>query len=121
LYRGIRTLLNYSSMLIHNLQGNTQMTRNPRVVTKSVNPKNLAIWTLCSLYQNLCDWAYEFYDNKEHPALNQSPRSMYESGLVKTGLRSHKIIQYDDNFRIFTFPTTTKGTAKVVPNNICTI
>jgi putative transposase len=106
-----------NTMLIHNLQGNTQITRNPRVVTKSVNPKNLAIWTLCSLYQNLCDWAYEFYDNKEHPALNQSPRSMYESGLAKTGLRSHKIIQYDDNFRIFTLPTTTKGTAKVVPNN----
>lgn len=106
-----------NTMLIHNLQGNTQMTRNPRGVTKSVNPKNLAIWTLCSLYQNLCDWAYEFYDNKEHPAFSQSPRSMYESGLVKTGLRSHKIIQYDDNFRIFTLPTTTKGTAKVVPNN----
>lgn len=47
----------------------------------------------------------------------QSPRSMFESGLVKTGLRSHKIISYDDNFKIFTLPTTTKGTAKVIPNN----
>jgi transposase InsO family protein len=106
-----------NTMLIHNLQGNTQITRNPRGITKSVNPKNLAIWTLGSLYQNLCDWAYEFYDNKEHPALNQSPRSMFEDGLLRTGLRSHKIIQYDDNFKIFTLPTTQKGTAKVVPNN----
>jgi transposase InsO family protein len=106
-----------NTMLIHNLQGNTQMTRNPRDVTKSVNPKNLAIWTLGSLAQNLCDWAYEFYDNKEHPALSQSPCEAFESGLVKTGFRSHKIIPYDENFRIFTLPTTTKGTAKVVPNN----
>lgn len=106
-----------NTMLIHNLQGNTQMTRNPRGVTKSVNPKNLAIWTLGSLSQNLCDWADEFYDNKEHPALSQSPREAFESGLVKTGFRSHKMIPYDDSFRIFTLPTTTKGTAKVVPNN----
>lgn len=106
-----------NTMLIHNLQGNTQITRNPRGVTQSVNPKNLAIWTLCSLYQNLCDWGYEFYDNKQHPALGQSPRSIFESGLIKTGLRSHKIIAYDDNFKIFTLPTTTKGTAKVVANN----
>ncbi len=106
-----------NTMLIHNLQGNTQITRNPRGITKSVNPKNLAIWTLYSLYQNLCDWAYEFYDNKEHPALSQSPREAFEYGLVKTGLRHHKMIPYDDNFRIFTLPTTTKGTAKVIPNN----
>lgn len=106
-----------NTMLIYNLQGNTQMTRNPRSMTKSVNPKNLAIWTLGSLYQNLCDWAYKFYDNKEHPALSQSPRSMFESGLLRTGLRSHKIVQYDDNFQIFTLPTTQKGTALVVPNN----
>jgi len=56
-------------------------------------------------------------DNKEHPALSQSPCEAFESGLVKTGFRSHKIIPYDENFRIFTLPTTTKGTAKVVPNN----
>jgi putative transposase len=106
-----------NTMLIHNLQGNTQITRNPRGVTKSVNPKNLAIWDLYSLYNNLCDWAYEFYDKKSHPALNQSPREAFEYGLVLTGLRHHKIIPYDDNFRIFTLPTTTKGTAKVIPNN----
>ncbi|TFI52642.1 integrase [Mastigocladus laminosus UU774] len=92
--------------LIHNLQGNTQITRNPRSVTKSVNPRNLAVWTLCSLYQNLCDWAYEFYDNKEHPALGKSPREAFNDGLVQTGLRSHKIIPYDETFRIFTLPTT---------------
>ena len=106
-----------NTMFIHNLQGNTQITRNPRGVTKSINPKNLAIWTLYSLYQNLCDWAYEFYDKKLHPALNQSPSETFEDGLIKTGLRHHKIIPYDDNFRIFTLPTTTKGTAKVIPNN----
>ena len=102
--------------LIHNLQGNTQITRNPRGMTRSINPRNLAVWNLYSLYQNLCDWAYEFYDNKEHPALGRSPRETFESGLLQTGLRSYKIIPYDETFRIFTLPTTKKGTAKVIPN-----
>ncbi len=106
-----------NTMLIHNLQGNTQITRNARGMTTSVNPRNLAIWTISSLYQNLCDWAYEFYDNKEHPALSMSPKESFNSRLVETGLRSHKIISYDDSFRIFTLPTTPKGTAKVIPNN----
>lgn len=105
-----------NTMLIHNLQGNTQINKNPRAVTKSVNPRNLAIWTLASLYQNLCDWAYEFYDNKEHPALGQSPRAAFTDGLLQTGLRSHKLIPYDETFRILTLPTTAKGTAKVIPN-----
>lgn len=106
-----------NTMLIHNLQGNTQITRNVRGITTSVNPQNLAIWTISSLAQNLCDWAYEFYDNKEHPALSMSPKEAYNYSLAKTGLRTHKIIAYDDSFRIFTLPTTPKGTAKVIPNN----
>lgn len=106
-----------NTMLIHNLQGNTQITRNVRGVTKIVNPRNLAVWTLGSLYKNLCDWAYEFYDNKQHPALGQSPDEAFTEGLLKTGLRNHKIIPYDEMFRIFTLPTTSKGTAKVIPNN----
>jgi len=71
------------------------MTRNARGMTTSVNPRNLAIWTISSLYQNLCDWAYEFYDNKEHPALSMSPKEAFNSRLVETGLRSHKIIAYE--------------------------
>ncbi|MEQ8999016.1 MAG: DDE-type integrase/transposase/recombinase [Coleofasciculus sp. B1-GNL1-01] len=105
-----------NTMFIHNLWGNTQINRNYRAVTKSVNPRNLAIWTLGSLYQNLCDWAYKFYDNKEHPALGQSPRAAFEDGLLQTGFRSHKLIPYDETFRILTLPTTPKGTAKVIPN-----
>jgi hypothetical protein len=105
-----------NTMLIHNLQGNTQILRQTRQVTLAVNPRFQAIWTLGSLYQNLCEWAYEFYDNKEHPALGLSPRLAYDSGLVQSGLRSHKLIPYDETFRIFTLPTTAKGTAKIVPS-----
>ena len=105
-----------NTMFIHNLAGNTQMTRNPRSMTPAVNPRRHAVWTLVHLYQYLCNWVYEFYDQKEHPALGLTPQEAYHQGMVHSGLRPNRLIPYDETFRILTFPTTKKGTAKVIPN-----
>lgn len=102
-----------NTQFVHNLLGNTQITRNVRQVTKSVNPKNQAVWTLGLLYEYLCAWAYEVYDTKEHPALFQSPRDAFAAGMVIGGSRVHRMIPYDENFQILTLATTLKGKAKV--------
>jgi len=98
---------------IHNLQGNTQITRNVRQVTKSVNPKEQAVWTLARLYDRLCEWAYEVYDTTPHPALGQSPRQAHNTGLITAGSRPNRLISYNQDFILDTLPTTLKGTAKV--------
>jgi hypothetical protein len=104
-----------NTRFIHNLQGNTQITKNVRQVTKSVNPKEHALWTLEKLYLYLREWAYEVYDTIEHPSLGQCPRDAFNRGIATTGKRSHRLIPYDSDFRILTLPTTTKTTAKVFP------
>ncbi len=104
-----------NTQFIHNLQGNTQIMRQSRQVTKSVNPKNHAIWTLSLLYERLCDWAYEIYDKDEHPALGQNPREAFAAGMVQSGSRLHRMIPYDENFKILTLPTTSDEKAKVQP------
>jgi hypothetical protein len=35
--------------------------------------------------------------------------------MAQTGFRSHRLIPYDEEFRMMTLPTTTKGTALVFP------
>ncbi|MDJ0577424.1 MAG: hypothetical protein QNJ65_19970 [Xenococcaceae cyanobacterium MO_234.B1] len=95
-----------NTMFIHNLAGNTQITKNPRSVTTAVNPRRHAVWTLGSLYEHLCNWVYEFYDHQEHPALGLTPQEAYHQGIVKTGLRPNRLIPYDETFRILTLPTT---------------
>jgi transposase InsO family protein/transposase len=105
-----------NTMFVHNLAGNTQMTKNPRSVTPAVNPRHHAVWTLSSLQEHLCNWIYQFYDLQEHPALGLSPQNAYDLGILKTGLRPSRLIPYDETFRILTMPTTKKGTAKVIPN-----
>src|SRR5205809_505684 len=52
------------------------MTRNVRQVTKSVNPKELAVWPLKPFMERLWEYLYEIYDTNVHPALGESPKWM---------------------------------------------
>jgi putative transposase len=103
-----------NTQFFHNLAGNTQAARNTRQMTKRVDPRNHAAWTLTDLHRMLTEYAYEVYDRLDHPALGQSPREAFETGLALTGNRTHRKITYDRDFLIFTLPTTRKGTAKVI-------
>lgn len=104
-----------NTQFIHNLLGNTQIMRNVRQVTKSVNPKKLAVWPLAPFVEQLCRYFYEIYDTNTHPALGDSPRDTYHRGFQNTGSRFQRLIQYDHDFMIATMPTTLKGTAMVSP------
>jgi putative transposase len=103
-----------NTQFVHNLRGNTLIMRNVRQVTKSVNPKGLATWSLTELHDRLCEYLYEVYDTADHLALGQSPREAFFTRLAETGERQHRMIPYDREFLIFTMPTTIRGTAKVV-------
>jgi putative transposase len=104
-----------NTKFIYNLLGNTQAAKRPRQLTRQVDPRQQAVWTLGDLYEFLCEWAYQVYDQDEHPALGQSPREAFMQGLIHTGGREHRTIAYDDEFLMASSPTTRKGTAKVEP------
>ena len=104
-----------NTQFVHELRGNTQITRFPRQVTKSTRPDKSAVWTLGDLYDALCEWAYEVYDQREHPALGQSPRETFINGLSVGGNRLHRRVEYDDTFRILTLPAPEPTQRKVQP------
>jgi transposase InsO family protein len=103
-----------NSQFIHNLRGNTQIMRQVRQVTASVNPKNHAVWALADLHEGLAKYLYEVYDSLDHPALGQSPGDAYETGMTNAGLRPRRRISNDREFFIMTLPTTPRGAAKVL-------
>ena len=103
-----------NTQFIHNLRGNTQITRNVRQVTKSVDPKGLAIWPLPELHGRLSEYLYEIQDTLAHPALGQTPREVFRIGMAKGGVRIHRMVTYNEEFMMLTLPTTAKGTAKVI-------
>jgi transposase InsO family protein len=104
-----------NTQFLYNLQGNTQIMRNVRQVTKSVNPRRLAAWTLAELYAGLSKYLVEVYETIEHPALGQSPRAAFRAGFEATGFRSGRLIPYSQDFLVATLPATTRGDAKIAP------
>jgi len=111
-----RILGTTNTQFVYNLQGNTQLTRRPRMVTNTTDPRGQAVWPLGDLFRSLCQYAYEVYDTAMHPALGTSPREAYTAGLDLTGRRLHRMVRYDQEFLMFTMPTTPKGTARLVPS-----
>jgi hypothetical protein len=105
-----------NTQFIHNLKGNTQITRNVRQVTKAVDPKGLATWPLADLHARLSEYLYEVHDTLNHQALGESPRQAFQSGLARGGSRIHRMIPYNDEFLMLTLPTTPKGTVRVMPS-----
>jgi putative transposase len=100
---------------IFNLLGNTQASKQPRQLTKVVDPKQLAVWTLADLYTYLCEWAYTIYDTSVHDSLGETPLQVYTDAIVATGEREHRRIAYNEDFLMATRPSTPKGNAKVQP------
>jgi putative transposase len=104
-----------NSQFIHNLLGNTQITRNVRQVTKSNDPIGQARWPLGRLYDYLSSFLFEVYDTIEHPALGQTPREAFLVARQSAGIRPNRTIPYDQAFLLATLPTTQRGTANVSP------
>jgi putative transposase len=101
------------TQLLHNLEGNTEVRRYTRQVTKGVDPKRNGCWTLLALYLTLYAWADLVYDRAEHAGILQSPADAFAESMRVGGVREHQAIPYDDDFIFSTFPSTPKGTARV--------
>ncbi|MED2762091.1 DDE-type integrase/transposase/recombinase [Bacillus thuringiensis] len=101
-----------NTKFIHNLQGNTKLTREVRMITKTVNPKNNALWTLAQLDEMFYKWI-EFYHNQQHSSLGCTPKEQFDYGINLGGVRPLNIISYDESFKLATLPPTPRGTGLV--------
>src|SRR6266581_5562585 len=94
---------------IDNLLGNTKALKNPREMTRSVDPRHKAVWTLAAFYRRLCQWCYDVYDNNYHTALERTPREEYEAGITLSGVRPYRDVEYNLKFLMQTMPISDRG------------
>jgi putative transposase len=97
----------------HALRGNNKALQNPRRMSPTHDPRDLAVWNLRAFREAFEGFLTEYYHAVEHPMLGISPTKAMEIGLLQSGTRAHTLIAYDRNFLIATMPTTDKGTSKV--------
>src|SRR5438128_9023223 len=83
-----------NTRFIHNLQGNTQITRNVRQVTKSVDPRELATWTLAELhtaFRSTCSRS----TTQSTTQLGPESTGSFSGGFEASGIRTARMIPYD--------------------------
>jgi transposase InsO family protein len=105
-----------NTSFIHNLTGNNQGLQKPRSLSKSHDPRDLAVWNLEDFNTAFQGYLDQVYHVAEHPALGMSPQRMMETSLARTGRRNHTLITYTPNIAALFLPSTLKGTAKLIPS-----
>ncbi len=98
---------------IHNLRGNNVALQNPRSLSKSHDPRALAVWTLPKFSEAFEGYVTKVYHVMEHASLGVSPDKAMTVSLKTSGIRSHMATPYTRDFIIMCLPTTSKGTGKV--------
>jgi putative transposase len=104
--------------MFHQMLGNTKAMKNPRQVSKSVNPETTAVWTLETLYETVSEFCYVTYNNHMHSTFGCTPNERFKQGILKHGERLGREREYDDSFIKLTLPTTPHGTLTIGRNGI---
>jgi len=101
----------------HRLRGNTKILKKRlRGIPKNLKPKKRGVWNIWDLYEHLGIYLYEIYPLEPHPALRGlTPKDAFDLSMQRSGMRQNRLIPYDDDFIISTFPTTPRGSAKIEP------
>lgn len=103
-----------NSELIHNLNGNTQLMKYVRTITKSVRPENFVEWTLPALHGAL-DYFFEvLYGTENHPAHGEEPVKHFAERMAETGMRLHRLVCMDRTFRVKTCPPVDCAGTRIV-------
>lgn len=102
-----------NEVFVHNLIGNNKALQKPRSMSKTHDPRELAVWTLPAFKDAFDGFLNNAYSNMEHSALGMSPKEAMAIGMQHSGMRSHALIPYTRDFIIMCLPSTPKGTVKV--------
>lgn len=102
-----------NSKLIHNLPGNTKLTKHVRMLVESHDPKRLATLSLEELDDVVAEFLYDWCENEPDKITGETPKQKYERDFRLGGPRTHKIIVPNADFFILTCPTTKSGVAMV--------
>ncbi|HEY1772696.1 MAG TPA: transposase family protein [Gammaproteobacteria bacterium] len=95
------------------LEGNTRIMRNTRMVTKAVDPFGRAVWTLPALHGALNEYLFDVREDRTHPTLNVKPKVYERLRNIETGQREHMMVRFDENLMLDTCPFTHRMFHKV--------
>lgn len=90
--------------LLKQLAGSSQFLKNPRMLAKTHDPRDKAIWTLREFEQAWGEWIENVYHKAIHGTLGVSPNTAFEAGLRLYGNRNHRRFPFDEAMRLLCLP-----------------
>ena len=73
--------------LLNQLRGNTQAAKHVRLLTRAVDPREQAVWTLADFSAIFSEWAYEVYDQMEQDAMVQTALTVKKLSVMAAPFR----------------------------------
>jgi putative transposase len=105
-----------TTQLFNNLEGNKELLKHFRSVTKSFQPKKHARWTMPAIHGALDFFYSRLYGKESHPAHGEPPVDFFDRRLEETGQRASRLVRYDRAFMIETCPSVDDRGTRVVDN-----
>jgi putative transposase len=103
------------TQFIQALEGSSLILKTPRISTKSVDPRNLAIWTLSDLFEALETYCFEIFNNRVNADLGKRPADAFKELMHRHGIDQLEGVKFDNDFLIQTMPEV-EGGARVQKN-----
>jgi putative transposase len=86
-----------NTVFLDNLSGNNKLAKNIRQLSKSHNPKDLAIWEAREFYKVLLDFINE-WNTRSVKSADLSPHLLKEQSIERFGLAEQRKIKYNEHF-----------------------
>ena len=110
----VEGFFNVSEMqLIQALEGSSLIFKNARITTKSVDPRNRAVWTLATLSEAIESYCFQIYNQHVNADLGKRPVDAFNELMVKHGIDQLPKVDFNNDFLIQTMPEVNGGTARV--------
>jgi putative transposase len=101
--------------LLQQLAGNSIHMKDPRAVSSSHYPEKHARSTLASLHGQIDYLLFDIHRHRVHPRLGVSPAQLDEQTEFELGRRAHRMVRYDELFKLLTSPHPRVATRKIDP------
>ena len=93
-----------NALFVHNLIGNSKALRNPRSMSREVDPRVHAVWRFGAFDAALREFLFDAYNATSNFTGKESPNECLERGLRETGRRVHVRTRCDSRFLTLTLP-----------------
>ena len=100
--KGERLFRTVETQLLNGLSGNAQALKNPRQMSKSHDPRELALWTPSRYLSRSEEYLFEVHPELGTTGSLESPGQTHRRFSKQAGRRPGRYIAYDDRFLIMT-------------------